>query len=555
MKKSSWSTCILIFLAVITVTPIIIASDYSFYHADDFIHANVVGVYDEGIGKLLGASLRFAKSMYLTWQGTYTAMFLQAFLSPLNGFGHAQLRIVMILNIILFIVSLGYFMESVCRRLNINNFWTIFSLCIIGIFGFVGWHEVFYWFSGAVSYSFPMSFCLLGIAIILRCPNSVKGCVAAAVLMLLASGWTLEVAGIGCFILLGICIIRKISGNVGVKEFIVFGTALIGALINTVAPGNYVRHAVIDDTGLHFGTAVLSTALETIHSLEDLVFDIPVVLIMIIATITGAYFGRDIRSKNTKILLQSVLLCVGTPFVACFPVCLAYSGGGYFPNRCKFIETVVWVVALILIASIVGYIKSEQIIKLIKKDVYIALAMFMVIMANINSSWRFSQSVFWKMWEEIAQGSYREHYNEVHELYNLIASDTNENVFVYEKPQSIDDFAEVYLSEDMSDNYNRAIAQYYHKESVQYVSEPLYTRRDGGKNIRISSNLFDGQTGYVSIFKIYGAEQSVEALQILSPIESNVVINVSKEENGRIAIYLFADSEGKVQIDEMEIGY
>lgn len=554
MKKNSCFTLLFCWLTAITVIPIIIVSGYTFCHADDFIHANAVGMYGESVGKLFVASLKFSKKMYFTWQGTYTAMFLQAFLSPLNGFGDVQLHIVMILNAVLFIISLLLFIDSVCIKLNLSSSWIISSLCIVGVFGFTGWEEVFYWFSGATSYSFPMSFCLLGIAIMLRFENTMKVCLGGAVLMLLASGGTLEVAGTGCFVLLGICIIKKITGSIRIKDFIVFGMALTGALINAMAPGNYVRYDVIDDTGLHFGTAVLSTILEVVHSLENLVCDTPLVLIIIIATIVGAYNGRNLKQKDPKLLGYVALLCVGTPFVTCFPVCLAY-GSGYFPNRCRFIEIVVWVIVLILLASIVGYVKSGQIISLFKKEVCIIVIMFLIIMANSNFSWRLSQSVPWIMWENIAQGLYKEYYYKVASIYNNIENDVNENVFIYEKPQVIDDFAEMYLSEDMSDAYNAGIAQYYQKQSVQYVSEPLYTQYDGQKNVRISSDLFDGQDGYVSVFKIAGTEQVVEALQILSPVESNIVISIPKEETGKIAIYLFADSEGKAQIDEVEIIY
>lgn len=328
--RKDWGVVFCASMALLMAIPVVVTSGYSFYHADDFSHANAVGVFGENIVILLIASLKYAKEMYFSWQGTYTSMFLQAFLSPLNGFGNIQLCIVMVFNAVLFIVSLFVFIRAVCRELNIGNrnVWIAFCLCMIGIFGFESWTEVFYWFSGAVSYSFPMSFCLLGIAVTLQA-KSFRGGVIGAVLMFLASGGTLEVAGMGCFVLLGICIVKKVLKSVEIKDWIVFGIAFVGALINTVAPGNYVRHERIDSSGLHLGRAVITTVLEVVHRLEELLFNTPFILIILIALVLGWYIGKSNKVKDMKIVLWVILVNAILPFVTCFPVCLGYSGGGY----------------------------------------------------------------------------------------------------------------------------------------------------------------------------------------------------------------------------------
>lgn len=192
-------------ISLITVFPIILSTGYTFYQTDDFNHAKTVGVFGESIIDLFVASLKFDLKMYLNWQGTYTAMFLQAFLSPLNGMGRMQLQVIMIFNIILFLVSIWMFINAACKKINIGNICEsviLFSLCAMGIFAFTGWTEVFYWFSGAVAYSFPMSFCFLGIAINLCFEQSWGGYIAGT-LMFLASGGSLEVAGTGCFYFAG----------------------------------------------------------------------------------------------------------------------------------------------------------------------------------------------------------------------------------------------------------------------------------------------------------------------------------------------------------------
>lgn len=554
--RISVTAVVLCSIAALVLIPIVIASAYTFFHADDFSHANAVGVFGGNIIELFVVSLKFSKRMYLVWQGTYTSMFLQAFLSPLNGFGLAQLRIVMVFNTLLFIISLVVIIDSVCKCCNIqgNDKLLIFVLAAIGIFGFSSWTEVFYWFSGAVSYSFPLSFCLLGIAIALK-SRSVKGCVVASVFMFLASGGTLAVAGTGCFILLSICIIKAMANQLKRTDCIVFGVAVTGALMNALAPGNYVRHSMIDNSGLHLKLAVGSAIFEVLYTIEELLYNTPFLLIIIVAVMIGVRISRDSKQTNQKSLFMIILLSIITPFVTCFPVCLAYSGRDYFPNRCKFIEIVVVVIALLVIAIDVGHIFNEWFESWNKKEIIAALAFIVILIPNINSAWKLSQLVPFQMWDAIVKDTYKEYFNEVRNIYQQIEDDTNEDVFIYEKPEDIPDFPVVDMSEDMSSWINQAIAVYYKKQSVQFVSEPVCVQSDGQKNIRISPDMIENPSEYVSIFKVDNATQQTEVIQILHPLESNIVISAPKGENGKVGIYSFADKEGRIQIGMKEIEY
>ena len=138
-----WGVAICCCLTVLIVAPVVIASGYSFYLADDFSNANQTGVCGDSIVKLFVASLKFVKENYFSWQGTYTGLFLQAFLSPLNGLGNIQLHFIMVLNILLFLVSLKAVIGAVCKSMNIcddaKKVWIIFFLCIMGIFGYTSW--------------------------------------------------------------------------------------------------------------------------------------------------------------------------------------------------------------------------------------------------------------------------------------------------------------------------------------------------------------------------------------------------------------------------------
>lgn len=482
-KKDIFMGLLSIVIVCIVVMPIVIASFYSFYQTDDFKHATNVGVFGSNIFELLIASFKYSKKMYLVWQGTYTAMFLQSFLSPLNGLGSVQLRIVMMINVLLFIFSLALFVIAVCKRLNVKKSisFSILAICSIGVFGYKGWMEVFYWFSGAVSYSIPLSLSFIGIAFSLKAKDT-KRYIAASILMVLASGGSLEVAGTGCFILLGICTIKKILGILGYKDFVVFGFAVAGAMINAVAPGNYVRHSVIDNTGLHLGTAVMASVYELMDTVEDLFINTPFILLVIAAFYIGVYIKKSGVIADIKVIYTIILFGVITPFVTCFPVCFAYSGGDYFPNRCQFVEIVVLVLVIMTISISLGYIFAEHFKEFQVKEITFLFVVFFIVMPNLNSSWKLSETVPYQMWKEIMHDSYKNYYKEVKDIYDFVVSDKNEDVFIFDIPmEGAAYFPEIILSQDMSNWGNTSVAEYFGKNSVQYVSDNVCKQANGQK--------------------------------------------------------------------------
>lgn len=540
-------SCVVIAIAVL---PIIFTSGYTYLQADDFSHANGVGVYrDRGANliELFLASLRYSKKMYLTWQGTYTAMFLQAFLSPLNGFGLAQLRIVMIFNALLFILSFLIFIKVLCGCCNIKNeyFSALFALCCVGVFGFTGWTEVFYWFSGSTSYALPLSLCFLGIAVTLR-SRKTSGCIFAALLMFFASGGSLEISGTGCFILLGLCIIKKVMHKAEYKDYIVFGSAVLGALINTAAPGNYIRHDAIDAQGLHVKTAVVITIKEVINTCKELCFNKPFLILLAVAFVAGVCIGKNNKPENKKYLAFIVLWSCITPFVTCFPVALAYCSFPFF-NRCLFVETVMIVTAGIITAVVMGWCVSDKLSIFQVRGISFVLIAFMIVMPCIKSSWKISELIPCQMWKHMAQNSYREYYNKVLSTYDLIENDENENIFLYDKPEAVPGFPVLNLKDDMSFWVNTLTAAYFDRQSVQYVSDKVY-----GQRIRISPDMYENKPVYVSAYVTDQDTQITETLQQLQPLECNTVISLPENRNGRLEVFVYGDQEGRNLIEEIK---
>lgn len=144
-----------------------------------------------------------------------------------------------------------------------------------------------------------------------------------------------------------------------------FGCAFSGGGWSTgkfFGTGNFVRHDVIDDSGLHFFRAIIYSVNGVITTMEWLFFDTPFVIIVMVSITIGIVIGKKQSVDKTY---AWIMIAVNTviPIVTYFPVCLGYSGIGS-PNRCKFILTLVLVISVIIVSVLVGkivacYLKAD----------------------------------------------------------------------------------------------------------------------------------------------------------------------------------------------------
>lgn len=178
-------------------------------------------------------------------------MFVQAFLSPLNNFGLAQLRIVMILNVLFFMGSLffmvwaalNYVIDGQDRKLHVRL--TLFSLILFSILDARIFTEIFFWYCGATAYCVPLSVLQVSIGLFLMANREQTSkrkrnvlTASAAVTLFLAAGGSLAITGTGCYVVLlmtaGFFLASK---KISVRNIIVMCSGIAGALINVAAAG------------------------------------------------------------------------------------------------------------------------------------------------------------------------------------------------------------------------------------------------------------------------------------------------------------------------------
>ena len=493
MRQKSWIgifisiTCVIIIVAAVGV--IAVGAGYTVISGDDFTHGVRVGVFHVSLPKYFAASLLYVKDLYMDWQGTFFAMFLQAFLSPINNFGLSQLRAVMVGNVVFFFTALfallwaglsffqadadgsseGPGMEERKRVLLLRL--VLLTIFVVTLVNADVYAEIWFWYSGAVAYSIPFSVLLVALTLFLlinkeelRGRRKTGYAVCAGILFFLSSGGSLAVAGAGCYTALILTVVFfLLSRKVSVHNLAVLAAGVAGALVNVAAPGNFVRHDGTAGAGLHFGKAFLYTARmfaeETSRLFKETIFGW-VFLLMIAA---GLYMAGKCRIALKEYGVITVL-SLAAGLVAYFPVALGY-GDYYVPNRCYFLIDTALVLALLNLALFAG-ICLHRLLGLPADGSSMAVLIYVCLAAVIVSPLSVEEMPLYRVARSVHNGSYREYYEKCVGIYDYLETCPEEEV-VLEMPEYIDDFECFYFDSDENGWVNQGIAAYYGKKSVR----------------------------------------------------------------------------------------
>lgn len=468
--------CAAIFFMVYVIT---VSAGYTVLLGDDFTHGVRVGAFHVPFFQYLAASFRYMREIYLDWQGTYFAMFLQAFLSPVNNFGMNQLKAVMMFN------ALFFFFSFFCMYLAASGFvfhgkeelhvrLSLFTVILFTILDADVFTEIFFWYSGAVAYSIPYSFLFLSVTCFLlenyaRYSKKAKNIltISAAVFAFLASGGSLAVSGTGCYAILLMTIgFYLVSGRIAVRNIVVTVAGIVGAFVNVAGPGNFSRHSYNSGSWL-LVQSVKWTVKTVWHEIGRLTGETMFGVMLIIMILAGIYLSKRLQSMLRAYGIVSVLaLAVG--YVTAFPVTFGY-GGSEFPNRCYFILDVALVLSLLNFAVFAGCCLDKWTDIRGSKSACGVLAV-VAFVSFLYAPERISDSSLMAVAGYMHNGAYRDYYEACMEIYGYLESCPEEDV-VLEVPEYIEDFECFYLDEDENGWVNVGMAQYYHKNSVRKKGE------------------------------------------------------------------------------------
>lgn len=452
---------------------------YTVLVGDDFTNGVRIGAFHVPFFQYISACMGYVKSMYMDWQGPYFAMFVQAFLSPVNNFGMAQLRIVMAGNALFFIGSLLYMIWTAFdyvlgdrdRKWHVRL--TVFALVLFGILDAEIFTEIFFWYCGASAYCIPLSVLQVSIGLFLSANKAAPGrgggranalTAASAVTLFLASGGSLAVTGTGCYAILLLTFgFYLASRRISVRNIIILVSGIAGALVNVAAPGNYARHTEAAGESFLLFKAVKwslkNVCIETVRLTRETLFGVLVIVMILV----GIYLSDKVRDGlRTYGIVSALALFSG--FVTAFPVAFGY-GAPYFPNRCYFILDVALVVSILNFAVFLGCCLDRW-SGLRESRRSIAVLLVAVSAMFLSCVDRMEDSALFTVARAVNNGTYREYYEQCLAVYAYLENCPEEDV-VLEMPEYIENFECFYLDEDESGWVNVGLARYYHKKSVR----------------------------------------------------------------------------------------
>lgn len=328
MKKRLLFSPVYVYICIV-IAIILYQTLYSVLSTDDFAHAVEVGVYQIPFFSYIRYAWLFMADIYMRWQGTYFSMFLQGLLSPINQYGITQLHIVMFVQALCFFLSFVFFLKTLLQNHSKHTRVILFALFLFSLFQLRTYPEVFTWFSGATSYSMPLSVYLLGFSFLIqsRQKHTILYSILSAICFFLAGGGSLTIVGLGCYwgflLIFGNMIETR---HIDKREFLLFFIMLLGALINVCAPGNYLRHAE-GATSLQIGFAFLLTYAIAKTEILFLAHSIYYFIAILASFLLGCFHP----SKRKRFLLYS-FLSLGTFLLVIFPLALGYNSQEV-PNR------------------------------------------------------------------------------------------------------------------------------------------------------------------------------------------------------------------------------
>lgn len=479
-------TCVIVIALIVGV--ISVGAGYTVLSGDDFTHGVRVGVFHVSLPKYFAASLLYVQDLYMDWQGTFFSMFLQAFLSPINNFGLAQLRAVMVGNALFFFAAflallwtgLSFFQTetgsfSETAGLSGKHFLPLRLVILTAFVAVIAnadvYAEIWFWYSGAVAYSMPFSVLLVGLTLFLLINKERTGqkrktgyAVWAGILLFLSSGGSLAVAGAGCYMALVLTVaFFLLSGKVSVHNLAVLAAGVAGALINVVAPGNFARHDGTAGVGLHFGQALGYAARMFVEETGRLFRETILGLVFLLMIAAGLYLAGKCRVALKEYGVVTVL-ALAAGIVAYFPVALGY-GSYYIPNRCYFIIDVALVISLLNLALFAG-ICLHRICGLPADLRSIAVLLYVCLAAVIVSPLSVEEMPLYRVARSVHNGTYRNYYEKCVGIYDYLETCPEQEV-VLEMPEFIEDFECFYFDADEDGWVNQGIAAFYGKKSVK----------------------------------------------------------------------------------------
>lgn len=292
------------FVYVCSLIPIFVLAGYNFPCADDYgysIYTRLAWEDTHNLFSVIAAAFRKVAEIWLTWQGTYSSVFLMA-LQP-GIFGDSFYAVTPWVILVPYSLAVLYLFRSVFEKLLGAEKWIPISVsCIyllVAVQTMVDKTQGIFWYNGSVHYMVPQAalFTLTGLLVRMAAEpgGREKWRMTAAVFLILYIGGGNLVTGLECGIWVAAAVVlaaaEKKKGQA--KRFaLLFGAWAVFFGINAGAPGNWVRQ---EDFGYRPGA--VRSVLQSFYYCLDFVFGqwsdwtVPALILLIFPFVGKAVHG------------------------------------------------------------------------------------------------------------------------------------------------------------------------------------------------------------------------------------------------------------------------
>ena len=379
----------------------------------------------EVYGSRFIAALHGMVGFYKSWQGTFLFNFLVYFCVPYGRGGLPLLHVFMIAVAGLFIFSLWFFLRQIINNRNIRLFlWLVLMIVMFCLSGTENNVELFLWYTGACNYTIELALSFIAAGLLAKAFTGEKikilYIVVASVLGFLACGGSLNITAFNCALLLIETLIFLQQDKKRKLVVIPFLSAFAGAIVNVVAPGNYVRFADEQVEGHETILDAVRDAFICYRSECRSIFSSLLFIGILVAVFCVIYlWGGELFKIKINIfgVLTALLVSVITQYLVIFPVTYGYHSASLGSMRttgsCTFIIEIMFIfVAVILSLYIrnIGFLGS----KVWMRFVPVAVAALVFIVAFTVNSDRFkdiNNGYAFDVVRDIKSGALLDNYN------------------------------------------------------------------------------------------------------------------------------------------------
>ncbi len=336
---------------VLSLIPLLAVSGYLHPMADDYVFAAPVHqawLHTHSFAAVMRAALDVAVTMYHKWQGTYTACFIMA-LQP-GAFGYYWLTPFILIGSYI-AASYIFGMTVMCRILKARTSEAVLVTTIVTMLSIqfiASIYDAYYWFNGAVYYTFYYAVMLVLAALLVIHATShglwhkVTAVVALPLTVFLAGGNFSTGLAAPAIMVFTIGVMWLRGKRVPRLFYVVFAVYCLAFLASVLAPGNEYRRIAEPHSVNPFMAACLSIG----KGVEFIAKSLNPIMVLLFVAITPTLAKIARRSRyvfERPWLVFVASLCLY--FVFLFPICYALGIKG--PGRMQNLYTynMCWLIA------------------------------------------------------------------------------------------------------------------------------------------------------------------------------------------------------------------